>query len=573
MTTNTPQTEFKRWKEALSCKDPLYAELSGMSEEDIVLYFSSKLEFGTAGLRGIMTAGTNAINVPVVVQATRGFAANILAESKSADPGDNAVVIAYDSRNNSELFSKSAAVALADMGIKSLIFDSPRPTPELSFAIRYHSAEFKGTVAGINITASHNPKEYNGYKAYGPDGAQISPETARGVSALIEKYDVLTPLDGSYDKYTASGMIRVIGKDTDEAYMKRVLAEAIDKKALAESGLSVVYTPLHGAGHKLVPEVLARAGLKTLTAVPEQMILDGSFPTVKSPNPENKEAFVLGTELAERINADIIVATDPDADRVGVAVRTNDGFKTLTGNRVGALLLEYIISAYKRSGGIPEGAYAVKSIVSTPLADKICESSGVKMYNVLTGFKFIGEVVEKHEKAGSGTFILGFEESYGYLKGTYARDKDAVVASMLICEMAAHYKTQNMTLADASDALDKKYGCFRELVYSANLGLAGGEEKKKSIMSALRSDPPKTIGGVRVENVRDYLTPFEPEGDNIPLPSADVLFYSLEGGGAVIVRPSGTEPKVKMYCMVSAETPEAAETKAAACRDDMKSRM
>ena len=563
------KNEYRRWKEAIKPGDELYDTVLSFPEEDIPVYFSSRIDFGTAGLRGIMTAGTNAMNVYTVVQATRGLADRITEVS----PVDNAVVIACDSRINSELFTKAAAVALAEKGISVLIFDGPRPTPELSFSVRHYGDQYKGKVFGINITASHNTKEYNGYKAYAPDGAQLSPEQADAVSAAISKIDVLEPLHGNFDEYVKNGFIKIIGADTDEEYISRVLGESVDREIIANSELSVVYTPLHGAGYSIVPEVLRRAGLKNLYTVSEQMVLDGSFPTVKSPNPENKETFELGTALAREKNADIIVATDPDADRIGIAVKVGDEYKTLTGNRVGALLLEYIIGAYKRSGGVPEGAFAVKSIVSTPLADKICNAGGVNMYNVLTGFKFIGEVIEKQEKEGNRGFVLGFEESYGYLKGSYARDKDSVVAALLICEMAAYRKSVASNLAAASDELDEKYGFFREVVRSVNLGVADGEARKNAIMSGLRSDPPAEIGGIKVASVRDYLEPV-PEGmDAVPLPLSDVLYYSLEGGGAVVVRPSGTEPKVKFYCMVSGSNAEEAEDLVKRCCDDMDGRL
>ena len=563
------ENEYRRWKETIKPGDELYDTLADFPESDIPVYFSSRIDFGTAGLRGIMTAGINAMNVYTVVQATRGLADIILDGACE----DNAVVIACDSRINCELFTKSAATALAEKGISVLIFDGPRPTPELSFSVRHYGSSYKGKVFGINITASHNTKEYNGYKAYAPDGAQLSPEQASRVSHAISKIDVLEPLHGSFDEYVKSGIIKIIGSETDEEYMKCVLGESVDREIIANSDLSVVYTPLHGAGYSIVPEVLRRAGLKNLYTVPQQMVLDGSFPTVKSPNPENKEAFELGIALAREKNADIIVATDPDADRIGIAVKVGDEYRTLTGNRVGALLLEYIIGAYSRSGGVLPGAYAVKSIVSTPLADKICQSGGVQMYNVLTGFKFIGEVIEKKEKEGNHGFVLGFEESYGYLKGSYARDKDSVVAALLICEMAAYRKSVESTLAAASDELDEKYGFFREIVRSVNLGIANGEARKTAIMGGLRECPPTEIGGIKVVGVRDYLEPVAEGTDAVPLPLSDVLYYSLEGGGAVVVRPSGTEPKVKFYCMVSANDAEQAEIAVNRCCDDMSARL
>ncbi|MBQ5792959.1 MAG: phospho-sugar mutase, partial [Clostridia bacterium] len=410
------------WLESDQLSDAEKAELASIRDDDgeIRLRFTSYLSFGTAGLRGIMKTGMNAMNVHTVAYATQGLANLIIKEGRTAD----GVAIAYDSRNNSALFAKTSAQVLAASGIKSYLFDDLRPTPELSFALREY-----GCVAGINITASHNPKQYNGYKAYWEDGAQLPPEHADTVSAEMEALDIFKDVKlADFDKAVAQGLIVMLGEETDEKYLAQVVAQAVNPdavKAVADD-LAIVYTPLHGTGHKLVPEVMKRIGLKNLYTVPEQMIIDGNFPTVPKPNPEYPQVFELGIEIANRVGSDLIVATDPDADRVGVMTRTADGsFKTITGNQMGALLLDYILTAYEETGSMPEHPYAVKTIVSTELAAAICAAHNVTMHNVLTGFKFIGEVIKNYEAKGYGSFILGFEESYGYLKGTYARDKDA----------------------------------------------------------------------------------------------------------------------------------------------------
>ena len=481
-------------------------------------------------------------------------------EANGADAG---VVIACDSRNNSELFARTAACVLAANGIKVYLFDSLRPTPELSFALRE-----LGCVAGINITASHNPKEYNGYKAYWEDGAQLPPEHADTVSAEINKLDIFHDVKQiPLAQALKEGTVRMIGAEIDEKYLENVLAQAVNPSAIAAVAdtLSIVYTPLHGTGHKLVPEVVRRAGLKHLYTVDEQMVIDGSFPTVKKPNPEYPDVFALGIALADRVGSDLIVATDPDADRVGVMTRTPDGsFTTITGNQMGALLIDYIITAYRETGTMPENPYAVKSIVSSELAEKICEAGGVRMHNVLTGFKFIGEVIKNYEKTGDGSFLFGFEESYGYLKGTYARDKDAVVTSMLICEMTAFYKARGMTLCDAREALWKKYGfCYESNVEIYLEGLDGAA-RMKALMSALRENPPADFGGVKVSQIRDYLlgTILE-QGSITPtgLPSSNVLYYRLENGDVIVARPSGTEPKIKFYYLLQAEDESDAKAK------------
>ena len=414
-------------------------------------------------------------------------------------------------------------------------------------------------MAGINITASHNPKQYNGYKAYWEDGAQLPPEHADTVSAEMEALDIFADVKlADFDKALSDGLIVMLGAETDEKYLAQVVAQAVNPDAVkaVSDDLAIVYTPLHGTGHKLVPEVMKRIGLKNLYTVPEQMIIDGNFPTVPKPNPEYPQVFELGIEIANRVGSDLIVATDPDADRVGVMTRTADGsFMTITGNQMGALLLDYILTAYEETGSMPDHPYAVKTIVSTELAASICAAHNVTMHNVLTGFKFIGEVIKNYEAKGYGSFILGFEESYGYLKGTYARDKDAVVASMLICEMTAYYKAKNMTLGDALQGLYARYGyCYETNVEIYMEGLDGAA-RMAAMMDTLRNDPPATFGDVPVELFGDYKTETFTElatGKKTPtgLPKSNVLYFKLTNSDVIVVRPSGTEPKIKFYFLL-----------------------
>ena len=543
---------YLRWLESDKLSEAEKAELRSIRDDDgeIRLRFTSYLSFGTAGLRGIMKTGMNAMNVHTVAYATQGLANLILKEGRAAD----GVAIAYDSRNNSALFAKTSAQVLAAAGIKSYLFDELCPTPELSFALREY-----GCVAGINITASHNPKQYNGYKAYWEDGAQLPPEHADTVSAEMEALDIFADVKlADFDSALADGLIVMLGAQTDAKYLDCVVAQAVNPdavKAVADD-LKIVYTPLHGTGHKLVPEVMRRIGLKHLYTVPEQMIIDGDFPTVPKPNPEYPQVFELGIAIANEVGSDLIVATDPDADRVGVMTRTADGsFMTITGNQMGALLLDYILTAYEETGSMPDHPYAVKTIVSTELAAAICAAHNVKMHNVLTGFKFIGEVIKNYEAKGYGSFILGFEESYGYLKGTYARDKDAVVASMLICEMTAYYKAKNMTLGDALQGLYERYGyCYETNVEIYMEGLDGAA-RMAAMMDTLRNDPPAVFGDVPVELFGDYKTETFTElatGKKIPtgLPKSNVLYFKLTNGDVIVVRPSGTEPKIKFYFLL-----------------------
>ena len=565
------RTEYDRWLSSGLLDETQMAEMTEIRDkEDILkLRFGMKMDFGTAGLRSTMNMGPGCMNVFTVAQTTQAIAELIKSEGADA----RGVAIAYDSRNNSALFSATAAEVLAGNGIPVYLFDGIRPTPELSFAVRE-----LGCIAGINITASHNPKEYNGYKAYWEDGAQISPEQAKAVSEAREKIDVLTgakrmPLDAA----VAAGIVHMLGEDFDEKYLAAVLATAIDPDGVAAIAdtLKIVYTPLHGAGYRLVPEILHRLGLKHIYTVPEQMVLDGNFPTVKKPNPEYPDVFALGIAIADRVGSDLVVATDPDSDRIGVMARTKEGtFRTITGNQMGALLLDYIIRARRANGTLTKDDYAVKSIVSTDMAYRIAEVQGVKLYDVLTGFKFIGEVIKNYERAGKpGRFLLGFEESYGYLTGSYARDKDAVGAALMICEMTAFYSKQGLTLCDALEELYKTYGYYREGMTDIYMEGLDGIERRKRVMSTLRENPPKTIGGHKVARVGDfaartYTDLATGEKTDSGLPASDVLVYILDDGDKVIVRPSGTEPKIKIYFLTHAENAAAAEPKLKAYMED-----
>ena len=544
-------SEYQRWLSSSVLTDNERSELLTISadEETKELRFGAPMSFGTAGLRSTMYMGVGCMNRFTVAAATRGIAALVKAEGGS----ERGVAIAYDSRNNSREFATVSARVLAGAGIKVYIFDDIRPTPELSFAVREC-----GALAGINITASHNPKEYNGYKAYWEDGAQLAPEQADVVAKAMAQFD---PLDVSgladFDAAVKEGIITVLGADFDEKYLAAVLATAINPSLVEEVAdeLKVVYTPLHGAGRVLVPEVFKRVGLKHLYTVDSQMVADGNFPTVKKPNPEYPDVFAEGIEIANRVGSDLVIATDPDSDRVGVMTRTPDGsFVTITGNQMGALLLDYAIGERRKLGRL-EGAFCVKSIVSTDMAYKIAEDNGVKLHDVLTGFKFIGEVIKNYEREGrEGGFILGFEESYGYLLGSYARDKDAVEASMMILEMTAFYKKQGMTLSDALEALYAKYGYYKEGVIDIYMEGLDGIERRRRIMQSLRDNAPLAIGGYSVVKIGDYKTGTVTDkvsGDTEPTgqPSSDVLYYTLENGDKVIVRPSGTEPKIKIYIL------------------------
>ena len=529
--------EYKRWLEA-ELEDPaLTEELQSISgrEDQIKERFAVALKFGTAGLRGVLGAGSNRMNIYVVRQATQG-----LANWVKTQGGNQLVAISYDSRINSDVFARTAACVLAANGIRVRIYDALMPVPALSFATRYYGAN-----AGIMITASHNPAKYNGYKAYGPDGCQMTDDAAAVVYAEIQKTDILTGAKMmDFDEGVKQGLIQFVGNDCKEALYAAIEARSIRPGLCATAGLKLVYSPLNGSGLVPVMRVLKDIGITDVTIVPEQKYPDGNFPTCPYPNPEIFEALRLGLELAEKEGADLMLATDPDADRVGIAIRCPDGtYELVSGNEVGVLLLDYICQGRIEKDTMPAHPVAVKSLVSTPLADVVAASYGVEMRNVLTGFKWIGDQIASLEAAGQvDRFILGFEESYGYLAGSYVRDKDAIIGSMLICEMAAYYRSIGSSIKERLEGIYAKFGRYLNRVDSFEFPGLSGMDKMAGIMASLRAKPPVEIGGCKVTKVTDY-TKTEETG----LPSANVLAYTLEGGATVIVRPSGTEPKIKTY--------------------------
>ena len=546
-------TQFNRWLSKEDLAADLKAELLTIKDDDdaIKMRFIKNMEFGTGGLRATMSAGTNAMNIYTVAQASQGLA-NVIIHNNGQKKG---IVIGRDSRNNSEVFARAAAEVFAANGIKTYFFDALRPTPVLSFAIRE-----LGCIAGVNITASHNPSEYNGYKAYWEDGAQLSLEDAEMVSSYINTIDIFDEVKRvDFDKAVENGDIIIVGAAIDDKFIENVTSQLIDPDAIKSvaDDLKIVYTPLHGTGYRLIPEVLRLCGVKHLYPVWQQMILDGNFPTVAFPNPEFPESLALGAKLADEVGSDLVIATDPDADRCGIMVRNKENkFVTVTGNQAGALLLDYILTAYEQTGTMPTDPYAVKTIVTTELATKICKEHGVELFNVLTGFKFIGEVIKKKDDMGLGHYLFGFEESYGYLKGTYARDKDAVVAAMLITEMAAYYKKRGMTLYDALVELFDKYGYYKEHTVNATYKGLDGTEQMRAMMENIRNNPPKAIAGREVLEIRDYQyeTVLDVKtGEKSPtgLPVSNVLYFRTEGDNVVVIRPSGTEPKIKLYLLVN----------------------
>ena len=529
--------DYKRWA-AAELEDPdLTRELKEIAgdDEQIKDRFAVALKFGTAGLRGVLGAGTNRMNIYVVRQATQG-----LANWVKTQGGSQSVAISYDSRINSDVFAKTAACVLAANGIHVRIYDALMPVPALSFATRYYKAN-----AGIMITASHNPAKYNGYKAYGPDGCQMTDDAAAIVYAEIQKTDVLTGAKRiPFEEGLSSGMIQYVGEDCKEALYDAIKARSVRPGLCKTAGLKLVYSPLNGSGLVPVTRVLHDIGIDDITIVPEQQYPDGRFPTCPYPNPEIFEALKLGLELAEKNGADLMLATDPDADRVGIAIRCPDGsYELVSGNEVGVLLLDYICQGRIEKGTMPANPVAVKSIVSTPLADAVAKSYGVEMRNVLTGFKWIGDQIARLEAAGQvDRFIFGFEESYGYLAGPYVRDKDAIIGSMLICEMAAYYRSIGSSIKERLEEIYTKFGRYLNKVDSFEFPGLSGMEKMAGIMDGLRKNPPAEIGGYKVTSVTDYQ-----DTEKTGLPKANVLIYALEGGATVVVRPSGTEPKIKTY--------------------------
>ncbi|MGN0332444.1 MAG: phospho-sugar mutase [Lachnospiraceae bacterium] len=529
--------DYKRWCEAELEDAALTSELEAIAgnDEEIKERFAVALKFGTAGLRGVLGAGSNRMNIYVVRQATQG-----LANWVKTQGGNQLVAISYDSRINSDVFAKEAAKVLAANGIKVRIYDALMPVPALSFATRYYEAN-----AGVMITASHNPAKYNGYKAYGPDGCQMTDEAANIVYAEIQNTDILTGAKiMSFEDGMEAGLIEYVGDDCKEALYEAIKARSVRPGICKTAGLKLVYSPLNGSGLVPVMRVLSDIGIDDVTIVPEQKYPDGNFPTCPYPNPEIFEALRLGLELAQKEGADLMLATDPDADRVGIAMKCPDGtYELVSGNEVGVLLLDYICAGRIENGTMPENAVAVKSIVSTPLADAIAAHYGVELRNVLTGFKWIGDQIAQLEAAGEvDRFIFGFEESYGYLAGPYVRDKDAVIGSMLICEMAAYYRSIGSSLKQRLEEIYAEYGRYLNKVDSFEFPGLSGMDKMAGIMEDLRKNPPADIAGYKVVKATDYQKPEE-----TGLPAANVLIYSLEGGATVIVRPSGTEPKIKTY--------------------------
>lgn len=529
--------DYKRWTSARLEDPALTEELKKIAgnEDEIKDRFAVALKFGTAGLRGVLGAGSNRMNIYVVRQATQG-----LANWVKTQGGNQLVAISYDSRINSDVFAKTAACVLAANGIRVRIYDALMPVPALSFATRFYGAN-----AGIMVTASHNPAKYNGYKAYGPDGCQMTDDAAAIVYAEIQKTDIL---EGAklvpFEDGLSSGLIEYVGEDCKEALYDAIKARSVRPGLCKTAGLKLVYSPLNGSGLVPVTRVLHDIGIDDITIVPEQQYPDGNFPTCPYPNPEIFEALRLGLELAKKSGADLMLATDPDADRVGIAIRCPDGsYELVSGNEVGVLLLDYICAGRIEKGTMPERAVAVKSIVSTPLADAVAASYGVEMRSVLTGFKWIGDQIASLEAAGEvDRFIFGFEESYGYLAGPYVRDKDAIIGSMLICEMAAYYRSIGSSIKERLEEIYAKFGRYLNKVDSFEFPGLSGMDKMAGIMESLRKSPPKEIAGYPVQKVTDYKKPEE-----TGLPAANVLIFSLEGGATVVVRPSGTEPKIKTY--------------------------
>ena len=545
--------EYQRWLDSPALSEEEWSELNAIAgdEKEIESRFFAPLEFGTAGLRGTMKLGLHHMNIHVIRHATQAFANVIVAEGEEAMA--KGIAIARDCRLNGSEFAREAACVMAANGIHVRIFEDLRPTPELSFAVLHY-----GTAAGLNITASHNPKEYNGYKVYWSDGAQLPPQKAEAIAQQMEAIDIFTGFKTcDFDEAVKAGKIEILGQETDEAFLEQVLSQAIDKEAVAAvaDDFKIVYTPFHGCGYKLVPEALKRLGIKHLYPVDEQMVIDGSFPTVESPNPENPEGFYLAIDLAKKVGSDLIIGTDPDSDRIGTMVRSGDEYVTISGNQMGVLLLDYVISAKKATGTLPENAGALSSIVSTGMARVVAEQNGVHFEDTFTGFKFMAERVASWEAAGSYKYIFAFEESYGYMMGDYVRDKDAVTASMMVAEMAAHYYRKGMTLLDALNALYEKYGWYKEKTLNLVMPGLDGLQKMKALMSSLRENPPTEIGGEEVIRLRDYqdgsiFVAGLGKVDKTPFAGSNVLYFELADGSSFIIRPSGTEPKIKVYLLI-----------------------
>ena len=560
----TYQENFQKWADFADLPDYLRRDLESMDEKTKEDAFYTNLEFGTAGMRGLIGAGTNRINIYVVRQATEGLAR--LIESKGVNEKERGVAIAYDSRHFSPEFAFESAAVLAKHGIKSYVFESLRPTPELSFAVRHLNC-----FAGIMITASHNPAPFNGYKVYGEDGGQMPPHDADALTTYIRAIENPFAIEvADVEAEKASGLIEVIGEAVDAEYLKEVKDVNINPALIEEFGkdMKIVYTPLHGTGEMLARRALAQAGFDSVQVVEAQATPDPDFSTVKSPNPENQAAFALAEELGRQVGADVLVATDPDADRVGVEVLQKDGsYLNLSGNQIGAIMAKYILEAHKNAGTLPENAALCKSIVSTDLVTKIAESYGATMFNVLTGFKFIAEKIQEFEEKHNHTYMMGFEESFGYLIKPFVRDKDAIQAVLVVAELAAYYRSRGLTLADGIEEIYKEYGYYAEKTISVTLSGVDGAEQIKAIMAKFRNNAPKEWNGTAITVVEDFKAQTSTTADGtvttLTTPPSDVLKYTLADGSWIAVRPSGTEPKIKFYIAVVGESNEDSQTKIA----------
>ena len=547
------QAQYERWLHSPALSQPEKDELAALSHNagEIEDRFFSLLQFGTAGLRGVMGVGLRRMNVHVIRHATQAFANVILAEGKEF--AAQGVAICYDCRVHSQEFAHAAAEVMAGNGIPVRLFEAMRPTPELSFAVREY-----GCAAGLNVTASHNPPEYNGYKVYWSDGAQLPPQHAAAIAAQMEQLDVFDDIQSlAYETALEKGLITLMGKETDDKFLAHVLAQINDKASVAKVAdtFTMVYPPFHGTGYQQIPYVLGELGIRHLHCVPEQMVIDGTFPTVKSPNPETPESFALALDLAKKVNADLILGSDPDADRVAIQVKDKTGqYVQISGNQTGVLLLDYLIGAKKRAGTLPADAVALKSLVTTDMARVVAEAHGVKSYNTFTGFKFMAEKKNQLEAAGQGHVIFSYEESIGYMIGDYVRDKDAVTASLLLTEMTAWYATQGMTLLDALDALYAKYGYYGEKTLNLVMPGLEGMALMANLMAKLRQTPPAEIAGTTVLRQKDYQDGTERDTASgavspMALVGSNVLAYDLADETTIVVRPSGTEPKIKVYVL------------------------
>ncbi|KGM36960.1 phospho-sugar mutase [Streptococcus sinensis] len=561
----TYQDNFQKWLDFAELPDYLREDLEGMDEKTKEDAFYTNLEFGTAGMRGLIGAGTNRINIYVVRQATEGLAR--LIEEKGEEFKKRGVAIAYDSRHFSPEFAFESAAVLAKHGIKSYVFESLRPTPELSFAVRH-----LGTFAGIMITASHNPAPFNGYKVYGEDGGQMPPHDADALTTYIRAIENPFTIEvADVEAEKASGLIEIIGENVDTEYLKEVKDVNINQQLIDEYGkdMKIVYTPLHGTGEMLARRAFAQAGFDSVQVVEAQCVPDPDFSTVKSPNPENQAAFSLAEELGHKVGADVLVATDPDADRVGVEVLQKDGsYRNLSGNQIGAIMAKYILEAHKTAGTLPANAALCKSIVSTDLVTKIAESYGATMFNVLTGFKFIAEKIQEFEEKHNHTYMMGFEESFGYLIKPFVRDKDAIQAVLVVAELAAYYRSRGLTLADGIEEIYKEYGYFAEKTISVTLSGVDGAEQIKAIMGKFRDNGPKDFNATAISVTEDFKAQTSTAADGsvtaLTTPPSDVLKYTLADGSWIAVRPSGTEPKIKFYIAVVGDSNEDAHAKIAA---------